>query len=89
MLTLGVVVDLTAAGPATVAGGLLLGRTELSSSERTAPVAAQARLPGSVIVTASLPSGSMVILQRSFRPLTSLAPVTSPLVSLMPTSWCS
>ena len=47
-----------------------------------APWVPQARLPGSVIVTASSPSGSTVISQRSLRPLTCAAPLTSPFVTV-------
>ena len=60
MLTVGVV-STTADAPATVTDGLLLSRTGVSSLLQTAPVVEQARLPGSVTVTASLPSGSTVI----------------------------
>ena len=70
------------ASTATVAEGLLLSWTGLSSSEQMAPWLPQARLPGSVIVTASSPSGSTVISQRSLLPLTREAAVTSPFVAV-------
>ena len=81
MLTVGVV-STTSGGPAIVADGLLLSWTGFSSLLQIAPVVEQARLPGSVIVTASLPSGSTVIVHRSLRPSTRWARVTSPLVTV-------
>ena len=59
----------TPGGPATVADGLLLSCTGLSSLVQMAAVVPQSRLPGSVTVTASLPHGVTVISQLSFRPL--------------------
>ena len=72
----------SAGGPAMVADGLLLSSTGLSSFEQMAPWVPQARLPDSVTVTASSPSGSTVISQRSLRPSTRLAYVTSPFVTV-------
>ena len=69
-------------GAATVTEGLLVSWTGLSSFEQMAPCVPQVRLPGSVIITVSSPSGSTVISQRSLRPSTRDAPVTSPLVTV-------
>ena len=83
MFMLGVgVTTVCSVGPATVLDGLLLSWTGLASSEQMAPCVAQSRSPGSVIVTASFPSGSTVINQRSSRLLTRAAAVTSPLVTV-------
>ena len=72
--------------PATVADGLLLRGLGSSPRVHTAPVVAQARLPGSVIATASRESGSTVISHRSWRPSTRRALVTSPAVTVKDSS---
>ena len=72
----------TPGGPATVADGLLLSCTGLSSLVQMAAVVPQSRLPGSVIVVASLPHGVTVISQLSFRPLLRRARVTLPFVTV-------
>ena len=55
----------SSSGPPTVADGLLLSCTGLSSLVQMAAVVPQSRLPGSVTVTASLPHGVTVISQLS------------------------
>ena len=65
-----------------VPAGLLVSWTGLSSLLQMAPVVVQVRWPGSVTVTASLPSGSTVISQLSLCPSLRWARVTSPLVTV-------
>ena len=80
-------VGVTAAGgPATVAEGLFESGRGFSPRVHTAPVVPQSRFPGSVIETSPWPSGLTVISHRSLRPLTRRAPVTSPPVTVKPSS---
>ena len=69
-------------GPATVPDGLLLSGRGSSPRVHTAPAVPQARLPGSVTVTALREPGSTVISHRSWRPSTRRAPVTLPSVTV-------